>query len=433
MADIDWGLVAAIVALLAIPLQLLAIPPFLHWIKRFSRNLARIVWPRNDYCRSLGLEHFDSGPLHPSDALHNGCRNLCTIEMFEKSLSSRRWSDSLHFFFPLAWLQKNLVRKPLALPFAKKYIRVDVEVLLLYVYVMASSSSSAYIPTPAEWFENMLDLVQCGDVMIARRRWATLRRPGVYSFDASHFHLSKMSGQQIHCCFGNKTYDENTQLKLLTGRNIQHPLIAPNAYRRGGWIVALGMSHNYPNESFDNPSPLLPFAFCGQLVEAPFRNTYGEGPFYLTPDVANALRRVKDTIELRLHPAFPESTEVRLAVDLVNELYTNYAEYAPFGSKQPIEDHKLFWSFGDDTLTTDYLKDADAELCAKIVEFFNSLAGLKEEDKLLFEGELPGICRCAIKGLFMAIEFYRTGRHCVEPDLLKRYTHVYLEDEFAIE
>jgi hypothetical protein len=428
MADIDWAFAAVIIALLAYPLQALAIPVFQHWATRHLQNLARFVWPFNKDCPSLELQHLPAGAFHQPDSFLNKCGSLCTAESFQKSLSSRRWSDNLELFFPSAWDMKRMVRKPPILPSTKKYIRVDVEVLLVYAHLVMTIEQINHINTkPTEWFEEIIELVQCGAVIIARRRPTILSRLRLRYFDELHSYLSHISGSEMNSYFYNKICPK--ELRLLNGCKISHPHIRPGAYRRGGWVIALGMSHNCRIWPDRHPSRLLPFVLRGQLVKNPFIRTDS----WLTPDIASALLRVKDTIELRLLTAYPNSAEVNSAVNLLQKLYEDYSRFKHYGSGSPLGYQELFKSTANRAMSTDYMKSCNAELCAKIVEMFDSHEGLTEEEKILFKDELLNICRCAIKGMVMVIEYHSEDTHFVEPVLLSGHTHVFLEEDIAVE
>lgn len=427
MANVDWAFVAVIIALLAYPLQVLELPSFQRWVTRYIHHLARWVWLSNRDCQSLELEHFPPGPFHRHDPFLDKCESLCTEESFKSCLASRRWSDSLELFFPLAWDPKRTVPKPSVLPFAKKYIRVDVEVLLVYVHLVKTTERTPMYPRTdrTKWVEEILDMEQCGNILIARRR-PTILNHVLKEYSRFHGYMSRISGWMIKSHLRKETCD-GQQLKLLNGLNIPHPLARPSASRRGGWILALGMSHSclfFPDLT---PSKLLPFVLRGKLVKLPFT------PTWVTLDIANALSRVRDTIEFRLLPAFPESAEVKSAVDLLQKFYKDYTYCQHYGSGSKLSRYELFKPMGTVAIRVDYMKDSDIELCAKIVEMFDSQENLTDEEKALFVDHLPNICRCAIKGMVMVVEYYRHGTHLVEPDVLKSYTHVYLEEDLAME
>jgi hypothetical protein len=86
MADIDWGLVAVIIALLAYPIQVLAIPSFLP----FFQHLIRLLPLPGTYCESFPLDSLRDKSLHFHDPVQRTCYEpgCATLEAFIKRIKS---------------------------------------------------------------------------------------------------------------------------------------------------------------------------------------------------------------------------------------------------------------------------------------------------------------------------------------------------------
>jgi hypothetical protein len=442
---VDWGLVAVIIALLAYPLQVFAIPPLLSLVNRLSRSLQRLLWPSARLCDSFEWAHFPNGSLHLPSSAHRICSEPgCESgEAFEAHLISGQWSRSLSLLFPPAWASERRmkVEKPASLPSGKKYIRADAEVLLVYAYLLEifRSYPDRSLDTPEKRFGQTIQLSELNGILFAKPE-VRLRNMSFNSsqnrFNRNHNVLGEKSraDMEVELFRGRNSFD--TTLKILNGSEIPFPLSNPDDFRRGGWVVALAMCHTekfYPNSRVPK---LLSRIVREQLVDSRFK-VHGETRIKLSLHVDWALGRVIATLEHILQPAFPSDRKVtEAAVRLAHGLREHWKRFEPNGSWHPLDRTSLFsGAIGgpEQRVYVDQMTGVAADDCALAVRIFNTNEQLTEDQKSRIQPILLSVCRCAIKGIWQVIEFYRNGSYIIEPELLQKHRYVYLEDRTPAE
>ncbi|KAI1119708.1 hypothetical protein F5Y10DRAFT_283836 [Nemania abortiva] len=262
----DWGLVAAIVALLAYPLQVYAIPRFLKFIDQACGRFYRWIWPSGQQCTTLEWSDFSDGPYHGTKA--EPMQSCCELssndpEKSTQLLFSGCWGKALSLLFPDPWrraVDNQKVPKPYQLSSTTQYIRTDPAVLLLYTYF----STLCY--DGASEFDDFVQLNESNGVLVARMCLAQRKRPSQGSYDAVCQRLCSSTGAQMRVILFEDAYIPGDNGKLIGGEDY---------WRGGGWVVAVGLS---TKETIKGSALLRPI-LRADLVESSFR--YKEDSQYM--------------------------------------------------------------------------------------------------------------------------------------------------------
>lgn len=345
--------------------------------------------------------------------------------------------------FPPAWSseKRRKVRKPAALSPWKKYIRTDVETLLVYAYLvhfLRFISRSGFLwddyeGPPEEVFECTIKLEECDGVLVGKHPVSNPRWPAVPRgrWDAPmHSKLTGVTKADMEAGLAGGIDRFQPQLALLNRSTIRSPVQSVDDFGRGGWVLALAMTfehRSYP--TWRVPGLLSPFV-REALIESQFK-WHQQTPMRLPQNVDWALARVISVLEHVLQPAFQSSEIVARAVSVAYALRESFERYCSVGSWQPLEGEALFSRLGYRLrMSSDHMHSVSAEDCALVVEVFNKNEQLAADEAARLEPILLEVCRCAIKGIWLVLQFYHDRAYMVEPKILRNHPHryIYLEE-----
>ncbi|GAW20770.1 hypothetical protein ANO14919_102810 [Xylariales sp. No.14919] len=443
----DWSLAAVLIAILAYPLQAVAVPPLLKRIEQACGWLYRRIRPSAQQCTSLEwMTHFKGTSFHIADLRYSACSesDCANPSRVAQRLWSGSWEQALNHLFPNPWraaVDDRKVPKPHQLSATTQYIRTDREVLLLYAYF--SALSKYYGGTQ---FEDFVELIETNGVLVARMH------PTSKTGDVSHLEYKRVCEKLQSCTKSELEPILDSQYSSFPGtlnlhekphspnKEIQHPISSRDDWRRGGWVVAVGMS----DVGMDEESPLLRPIIQPDMVESCFRDEKTGKRIILPQHVQEALQRVISTLETFLQQNFTNNSHLQDAVDLTKRFGSNISDYLKKHSllRINLEKSSLFrdvrysnvWPHNpgqlDSLWGTGEMLRAHNEDCDFIISLFNEHRQLTGEERDKLEPMLRDVCRAALVGMIRVFHFYEYRRIIVEPALLWnfRLRHIYLED-----
>ncbi|KAI1194622.1 hypothetical protein F5X97DRAFT_310516 [Nemania serpens] len=429
---VDWGLVAVVIALLAYPLQAIAVQPLFKFFERACGWLYRQFQPSAGQCIT-----FDSMRDFPNTSLHSSNHGImpcyepaCTSPSDAvQRLSCGSWEQGLSTLFPAPWRRAAAglkVPKPYQLPATKRYIRADPEVVLLYAYFSALCQNCDKAK-----FEDFVQLREQNGILLARICFA----------NGKHFHYERAYLDVFRkLCATTRSEIQTLLLKDDGGyerllnlnanraevKKINHPIRKSDDWRRGGWVLALGMSDiSYPKGP-PFPTPIL----REEPVESSFYKERGKR-MMLPQGVENALRRVISTLE-DLRPNFPDHRHLGSALEMTKEFREDASKYLLryTGLRIALRNSPLF---GKDYRRQEIWKGGEmhsisSQDCGFVVDIFNRYQKLENDERERFAPILEDACRAAIIGMIRVFHFYEYGSVVVKPALLRKHEYVYLED-----
>jgi hypothetical protein len=151
----------------------------------------------------------------------------------------------------------------------------------------------------------------------------------------------------------------------------------------------------------------------------------------LPRNVDTALQRVIYTLDHLHLSAFQNSVDLIDALDMTKAFRIDVTEYLYRTSMLAITlgKSRLLDSYAvDDIWSKTPMKDCSTADCEFAVNLFNRLQDLTDDERARLEPLLAEVCRAALVGMIRVFQFYEHRRFIIEPILLKKYRHVYLED-----
>ncbi|KAI1119174.1 hypothetical protein F5Y14DRAFT_396769 [Nemania sp. NC0429] len=432
---VDWSLVAVIIAILAYPLQAIAIPRLFKYIQRLCKWFYPVIQPSAGQCTALEWRlHFKSGPFYKGNDGQAKVFPVTDIVAAQK-LWSGSWEQALSVFFP-GPLETDIaarkVRKPVQLHAGTQYIRTDSELLLLYVYLITSCTTVG-----RSEFSHFVQLTEQNGILVAQTCLThDVGHLGEREFKKVVENLgSDAAIQMMEAALDNVgVFGEKLTLSMVDRQSgnqkqkmeIRYPIGEREDWRRGGWIVALGMSRITSKYE----SPLLKPIIRKDMAQSFFHYREG-GQAMLLPDYVNtALHRVARTLE-NLRRDFPNDRRLESAVDVTTRLYEELDQFLITKSilRMTLDQLPVFrggppfdiWRHG-------MMRKGSSDDCEFAVELFNTHKDLEVQDRQRLEPILADVCRAALLGMIRVFHFYKHGPVIIEPTLLKKYGYVYLED-----
>lgn len=435
----DWGLVAVIVAFLAYPLQVAAVPAFLDLFGRIGERLRRWIIPHTGQCIALEWEtHFINGPFHPKGPRSQRCTepDCSNYDKIRQRLWGGSWEEALSLFFPNPWeraVAEQRVDKPHQLSSKTQYVRTNPEVLLLYVYFSALIGADKY-----QKFDHFVQVTEHNGVLVARMAPAVSACRMGFRYNSICGKLQECTKSELEAIINGESRQFPKRLALLPHDEIDNPLASKHpgdeenringvaaSWRRGGWVVALGMT----SMSAIWPHFLQPFVRSG-LQQSSFRYTKG-GEYMMLPQHVNyALLRVINTLKA-LGRVFVDNNHLHDALAMTSELRFTLSPYLMqySGLEINLEWVPLFGSSIRNIWRYNELSPAFVDARDLTVRIFNGdIKELNWDERNILRPVLRDVCRAAIVGMLRVFHFYEHGNVMKMPELLGRYKHVYLEN-----
>ncbi|OTB07651.1 hypothetical protein M426DRAFT_242107 [Hypoxylon sp. CI-4A] len=293
---VDWGLVAVIIAVLAYPLQVLAIPPFINLFNQSCGWLYRKIWPAAGQCTALEWTDFLNTPWHGTNLPPVQCCELASGDprRISQLLFSGSWEPALSLLFPEPWrkaLVKKKVSKPHQLSTTTQYIRTEPDVVLLYVCFSAMCTPATRGSEP-NFHDRFVRLTEQNGVLVAQIR-PSERNFHQYCRETCEKLRSSTQTRMEFTLFEKHEVFPNTLVicdlwdrpYIPVTKEIPYPIDSRDSWRRGGWVVAVGMSSGNAAKN----SPLLTPILRNDLVRSAFRRGKDDQYMMLPQHVDSAL------------------------------------------------------------------------------------------------------------------------------------------------
>lgn len=217
------------------------------------------------------------------------------------------------------------------------------------------------------------------------------------------------------------------RLQLPKGKTISWPIRSSNDRRRGGWVLAFGMTRN--------PKLFCPLVYQEDMIDTRFSDPLFRfpKPLQLPRNVDIALSRVKATLKERLLAAFPGHEAIQYALTQIesfeHKLYEIWevTKLEGYFSSQPLFRSREVFSF-----ETDHMASVSADLCERAIQLFNTRGALSDAE-LAVEPILDNICRVAVLGVFYVLYYWQGSRkgHIIVPRWLMQCQYIFLEEPSA--
>ncbi|KAI6088321.1 hypothetical protein F4821DRAFT_93332 [Hypoxylon rubiginosum] len=440
---VDWGLVAVVIAVLAYPLQVLAIPPFIRFFGRAGGWLYRHIWPAAGQCTALEWTDFSSRPWHGTESLPQAqCCELNSNDLRQVSqlLFSGSWEPALSLLFPEPWRKaviQDKVSKPQQLSTTTQYIRTDPAVLLLYVYFSALCCPSG--GGSDSRFNHFVQLTEKKGVLVAQMRSTN---DYLDCEDCQDACTKLCSITQTVKLFENREDFPESLVLQETYRAVpqveikMYPTDSRASWRRGGWVVAVGICSRESVQS----SPLLRPILRNDLVKSSFRYAKDDQYMMLPEHVDDALQRVIHTLD-DLNEVFHDK-HLEDALAMTEQFRVGLRQYLTRSSRLRMVLNKSPL-FRDKHYISPLRRGGWGEMDSRsidtyefVIKLFDGYRDLTSDEKEKLKPILEEVCRTAVIGMIRVFHFYKHGSAdprelgtiIKEPTLLKKYKHVYLED-----
>lgn len=334
-------------------------------------------------------------------------------------LLSGVWEQALNLLFPQSWQARRKVRKPNRLPATVQYTQTDSTVLLLCVHFSALLMRRGKYPR----FDELVKLKEQHGVLIARMcspNPTERLEADKKTYTTMHDQLRSATRRQMEAILSDNWQDYPEKLR----EDIANPIQSQDDWRRGGWIVAVGMSC----KGWDSGSPLLrphsakrDGAQCLLLWTKHSRHDMHDAPRgrELRPsaghshfdDPSSTFQKNKDLID---------------ALAMTERFRTEVADYLAYHTRfySAMERSPLFQSHS----SPGCVEGSSAEDRDFVVDLFNRRRNLSNDERERLEPILREVCRTALAGMICVFRFYNRREFIEEPSLLKEYRRVYLED-----
>ena len=231
----DWALGSLLVAIVTLPLILS--PQGAHIIRTTTAIIVALIWPSHGWCDSMLWKD-----LPERDSLHDCSRGcVTTLRRFSHQQRPACWEGLLKALFNRTWPIRRIraVRKPNELDFGSRFLQTDMRTL--FAFVLCSAKPFKGWVSCNEGRKLHIRLNKTG---LEVREYATILVGHIESdFECYQLRLSKNECSQIIMGYPPFYREE---CKTYEGVKFPHPSMEHGGIRRGGWVIALGLTDAIP-------------------------------------------------------------------------------------------------------------------------------------------------------------------------------------------
>lgn len=248
----DWSLGSLILGIIVLPFVLS--PLGAHVIRTTAAIIVAFIWPNRGWCDSMLWKDLpDRGPLHDCS---RGC--VAALRQIGHQQRSACWEGLLKAVFNRTWPIRRIraVRKPNELDFGSRFFQTDIRTL--FAFALCSARPFKGWLSFGEGRKLHLQLNNTG---LEVREYAGVLVGHIEAeFECYQLRLSKVECRQIIMGYPPFYREE---CKTYEGVRFIHPSMEQGGIRRGGWVIALGLTDAIPTAVYaSSMKPCFDEACC---------------------------------------------------------------------------------------------------------------------------------------------------------------------------
>jgi hypothetical protein len=378
----DWNLAQVLIGVLAI----VATYSLARGSSYIALAIRKLFRPQEFQCERLEWSDIPEGILHQCTIPKEHCEHVILAQK-----DTTEWEPVICTFFQ--WIKRgNFVPKPAVLDLSVRYIRTDQRVLKTLLGLTSDVHSRGYSNERGVLvFEGIGSVVTC--YFKPRNASTSHQNPPDVRLEVSKIEAEKIiDGYPPWYC---------ETLLLVNGDRIPHPIKSDDDVRRGGWIVAIGLSNTIPTAR--------DFMTRGVRDQSQYSKAMAPGRPCIT--VNRAFARVAQCLSSAA-AAFPQEPAVgharRLLKDWIAE-YSHWGISSLSGVFNICVKSPLYQLFPGGHWVQDkkreYASVLSTHQCQMAMQAFSHLGAFSAEEKEALEPVILVVLRAVMVGCFAVLEF----------------------------